>query len=273
MAADDFANLTDDGAQENDDASGGVAFVLSNRPMVSTEERGSSSSGSSRDYEDLGELPRSYGRPLLVAIARDPHTLFAYWDLDWPEIFGGRPPVDRKIYLRAQASDGTEETRATVEPFAGSHCLPVTRAGASYQVELGYYEPAGVWNSVAMSDPVMTPPDDVADNGPVDVATVPFHLSFQSIVDAFRGSQYDGDALVEIIGRLQEQADDPAAGLAEPEREIMRAIDLSLSEADTHDRSHLRKADDTFATRQRIEAILGFGASSPGNGFSGSSRR
>ncbi|MEN3369840.1 MAG: uncharacterized protein V7609_1983 [Verrucomicrobiota bacterium] len=251
-----------DDMQENDDASGGVTFVLSHRPLVTTQER-ASSAGASCDYENLGELPRSYGQPLLVAIARDPHTLFVYWDLDWPAIFGDRPPADRKIHLRVQSSDGTEETRATVEPFAGSHCIAVSSARASYQVELGYHEPAGIWNSVATSDPVLTPPDDVADSGPIDVATVPFHLSFQRIVDAFRGSQYDGDALAEILGRLQEKADDPDAALAESEHEILRALDLSLSETDTHHRSRLRNAGDAFATRQRVESILGFGATSP----------
>ena len=250
-----------DDMQQNDDASGGVAFVLSHRPLVTTPERISSGSAAG-DYENLGELPRSYGHPLLVAIARDPHTLFVYWDLDWPAIFGDRPPSDRKVHLRVQSSDGAEETRATVEPFAGSHCIAVSRSAASYQVELGYHEPAGVWNSVAISAPVATPPDDVADSGPIDVATVPFHLSFQRIVDAFRGSQYDGDALVEILGRLQEKADDPDAALAESEREILRALDLSLSETDTHDRSRLRNAGDAFATRQRVESILGFGATS-----------
>jgi hypothetical protein len=258
MAAND--PLPDD-IQENDDSNGGVAFVLSHRPLVTTPERGSSGSAA-RDYENLGELPRSYGQPLLVAIARDPHTLFVYWDLDWPAVFGGRPPSDRKVHLRVQSSDGTEESRATVEPFAGSHCLAVSRARASYQVELGYHEPAGIWNSVATSAPVATPPDDVADSGPIDVATVPFHLSFQRIVDAFRGSQYDGDALVEILGRLQEKADDPDAGMAESEREILRALDLSLSETDMHHRSRLRNAGDAFATRQRVESILGFGATS-----------
>lgn len=269
MAANDLAKFTDDAStdqvpddmQENDDASGGVAFVLSHRPLVTTQER-ASSGGASPDYENLGELPRSYGHALLVAIARDPHTLFVYWDLDWPAIFGDRPPSDRKVHLRVQSSDGAEETRATVEPFAGSHCIAVSRSAASYQVELGYHEPAGVWNSVATSAPVATPPDNVADSGPIDVATVPFHLSFQRIVDAFRGSQYDGDALVEILGRLQEKADDPDAALAESEREILRALDLSLSETDMHHRSRLRNAGDAFATRQRVESILGFGATS-----------
>jgi hypothetical protein len=92
---------------------------------------------------------------------------------------------------------------------------------------------------------------------------VPFHLSFQRIVDAFRGSKYDGDAIVEILAEMQEHADKPGAALAAADREILRAIDLSFSETDALHRSRLRESEDAFATRQRIESILGFGASSP----------
>jgi hypothetical protein len=35
-----------------------------------------------------------------------------------------------------------------------------------------------------------------------------------------------------------------------------------LSETGARQRSHLRKSEDAFATRQRIESILGFGVSS-----------
>jgi hypothetical protein len=274
MEAQDLLNVANDGAMpENGEQSGGAAFVLSNRPIVPLELQEQLSRGPSRDYENLGELPRSYGRPFLFGIARDPHTLFAYWEIDWPGAFGNKPPTDRKVHLRVMADDGTEETRVTVEPFAGNHCVAVAQACSSYRIELGYHEPAEVWNSVATSDAIATPPDDVSESDSIDVATVPFHLSFQRMVDTFRASKYDGDALVEIVGRLQERADIPGdTDLTENDRELLRAIDCSFSEADTMQRSRLRKSEDVFATRQRIEAILGFGSSSPGNGFGGSSR-
>jgi hypothetical protein len=275
MEAHDLLNVADDEAmQRNDEQSGGAAFVLSNRPIVPLELQEQSSRGSSRDYENLGELPRSYGRPVLVGIARDPHTIFAYWEIDWKSAFGNKPPADRKVHLRVISDDGSEETRVIVEPFAGNHSVTVAQAGSTYRIELGYHEPAEVWNSVATSDAIATPPDDVSESNSIDVATVPFHLSFQRMVDAFRASKYDGDALVEIVSRLQQRADDPAqTDLTDADRELIRAIDCSLSETDAMQRSRLRKSEDAFATRQRIESILGFGASSPGNdSFGGSSR-
>jgi hypothetical protein len=264
MEAHDLLNIADDEAmQENDEQSGGAAFVLSNRPIVPLESREQSAHGAPRDYENLGELPRSYGRSVLFGIARDPHMLFAYWEIDWQSALGNKPPADRKVHLRVISDDGSEETRVTVEPFAGNHCVAVSRARSTYRIELGYHEPTDVWNSVATSDAIMTPPDDVSENASIDVVTVPFHVSFQRMVDAFRASKYDGDALVEIVGRLQERADIPGdVALTDTDRELLRAIDLSLSETDTMQRSRLRKSEDVFATRQRIESILGFGASS-----------
>jgi hypothetical protein len=274
MEAHDLLNGADDEAmQKNRKQNGDAAFVLSNRPIVPLELQEQSSRSSSRDYENLGELPCSYGRSVLFGIARDPHTLFAYWEIDWKAAFGSKPPADRKVHLRVIPENGSEETRVTVEPFAGNHCVVVSQARSTYRIEIGYHEPADVWNSVATSDAIMTPPDDVSESASIDVATVPFHLSFQRMVDAFRASKYDGDALVEIVGRLQERADIPGvAALADADRELLRAIECSVSETGATQRSRLRKSEDVFATRQRIESILGFGASSPGNGFGGSSR-
>jgi hypothetical protein len=272
MEGEDVMNLADDEMALTADEEGGASFILSSRPLVPAESP-KETSRRSRDYDDLGELPRSYGRPVLFGIARDPHTLFAYWEIDWPEVFGNNPPADRKVHLLAFAEDGSEEARVAVEPTAGSHCVAVTQARSSYRLELGYSEPAGVWNSVASSELIETPPDEVSESASIDVATVPFHLSFQRMVDAFRASKYDGDALVEIVGRLQERADDPAEpSLSDDDRELLRAIDCSLSETHSIERSRLRQSEDVFATRQRIESILGFGASSPANGFGGSSR-
>jgi hypothetical protein len=273
METHDLLNVADDGARQERDARSGVAFVLSNRPIVSPELQEQSSRAQSRDYENLGELPRFYGRPVLFGIARDPHTLFVYWEIDWKRTFGDKPPADRKVHLRVICEDGSEETKLTVEPFAGNHCVAVSQARSVYRVELGYHEPAEVWNSVATSNTIATPPDNVSESGEIDVATVPFHLSFQRMIDTFRGSKYDGDALVEIVSRLQQLADDPAGEtLPEADRELLRAIECGLSETGAVERARLRTSEDVFANRQRIESILGFGASSPGGGFSGGSR-
>jgi hypothetical protein len=251
--AKDVADLTEE-------TEGGAEFILSNQPIVPSEQR---ASGALLDYENLGELPRSYGGSFLFAIARDPHTLFVYWDIDWVAVFGDAPPADRKVHLRVLWHEGIEESTYTVEPLAASHLLAVTHARSSYRIEIGYYAPEDVWNSVAISAAVITPPDDVSESSPIDVATIPFHLSFQRIVDTFRGSKYDGDALAQIIGRLQHHADSSDATLPENERELLRALESGRPETNAAQRERLRSAPDLFAARERVESILGFGATSP----------
>jgi hypothetical protein len=215
---------------------------------------------------EFGELPRIYGAPLLFAIPRDPRTLFAYWNVDWSDIFSRGEPIDRQVYLRVKRSDGTDESEAIVEPMLGSYYAGVTQPRGSYLTELGYYDAAGGWSVVATSETVTMPPDSASENTEVDLATVPFHLSFQRLVDLFRAS--NGNALSAILGRLQRRAvSDSDRDLLTPEElEVFRAMDVSLADIETA-RQQFGKDDERL--RKKTEAVLGFGATSPGRGFGG----
>src|SRR5206468_636991 len=72
-------------------------FHISRKPVISLADDGESHAFSN----DL-ELPRFQGPPRLVAIARDPWTIFAYWNVNWPPIFKNVAPVDRQFHLRFQ---------------------------------------------------------------------------------------------------------------------------------------------------------------------------
>ena len=254
--------MANDVADPADATEGGAEFILSSEPIVRDER--ATAAPSPQGYDNLGELPRSYGGAFLFAIARDPHTLFVYWDIDWASVFGAISPVDRKVHLRVLWHEGIEESTAAVEPLAASHLVNVLHPRSSYRVEIGFFAPENVWNSVAISAAAITPPDDVAENGPVEVATIPIHLSFQRIVDTFRGSKYDGDALAAIVGHFQHHADSSEATLPESERQLLRALELGLPETQASEqRVRLRNAPDSFAARERVESILGAGVSSP----------
>jgi hypothetical protein len=236
-------------------------FRISNGPLI----------GSAAEVErEASELPRVQSAPTLFAIARDPNTIFTYWSVDWPTIFAKTMPVDRQVHLRVYRPDGVEEKSVAVEPMAGNCYIAISRSSGSYHVEIGYYQPADVWHLVAVSDEVTMPPDKVAEVADVDLATIPFHLSFQRLLDLFRAST--GDALAEIISRFQKRAlTDEARELLTPEqREILHAMDLSLFEIATARRAFLDRADDEML-RKRTEAILGFGSTSPASGFGESS--
>jgi len=241
-------------------------FGISNRPLVRLHNERERSIG---ELHDILELPRIHGAPVLFAIARDPRTIFTYWNVDWLSIFAKIAPVDRQVHLRLYRAEAVEEKSVAVEPMASDCYITVSRSGGSYHVELGYYQPADVWNSVAISDEVTMPRDDFADEKDVDFATIPFHLSFQRLIDLFRASSTD--ALTEIIARLQKRAFDEDGEMLSPEeREILRAMNLSLDEIGAARRAFMDRAANK-KLRQRTEAILGWGSSSPMNGFGVSS--
>src|SRR5437764_3348951 len=152
------------------------------------------------DLPEVVELPRVYGAPLLFAIARDPRTLFVYWNVDWSAIFENTAPVDRQVHLRVYGPGDNEELTQAVEPMAGNCYLNVAQPCEKYRVEIGYYQPEAVWHSVATSEQVTAPAERVAGSAKVDVATIPFHLSFQRLIDLFPGSKASG--LTEIVSRL-----------------------------------------------------------------------
>jgi hypothetical protein len=207
------------------------------------------------------ELPRVYGVPLLFAIARDPKTLFVYWNIDWSSIFESSAPIDRQVHLHVHRADGGEEPPVTVEPMAGNTYVTVSEPREMYRVEIGYYYPNAVWNSVAMSDQVRIPADRVAESDDVDLATIPFHLSFQRLIDSFLASK--GDGIIRIVSRLQKRAltDEERALLTPEELEVLRALNLStdeIGEARTAFFSTKSKA-----LRRRAETLRGFGGGSP----------
>jgi hypothetical protein len=235
-----------------------TGFRIANGPLLGKET-----------VPDFSELPRAFGAPLLFAIARDPRTLFTYWNIDWTTAFGGDEPTDRQVYLRVLTDNGAEESESIIEPMLGSYYAAVAKPRGTYCVELGYYGRAGNWRSVALSDAVTMPPESVSEDSVVDVATVPFHLSFQKMIDLFCES--NGDPLTTVLSRMQERALNEEDLDRQPEeREILRAMNMSVAELRRARQAFSNRADEA-AVRKRAEAILGFGSTSPGHGFGGSS--
>jgi hypothetical protein len=212
------------------------------------------------DVEELTGLPVHFGEPLLVAIARGPRTLFVCWSVDWPATFAKGLPADRCAHVRIR-QNGNEKTVA-VEPMSGNCAIEELEPGETYSVELGYYAPPETWNSVVTGNEVMMPFTSESDEM-IDVATVPFHLTFQRILDVFRGSS--GDNLAQTLAQFQERAN--RSDLSGDEAEVLRALDLSPEDLQktAATRKSLAKSE---RLRQREKL---FGSSSPSEGFGGSS--
>jgi len=213
------------------------------------------------DVEELTGLPVHFGEPLLVAIARDPRTLFLCWSVDWPAAFAKGLPADRCAHVRIR-QNGNEKTVA-VEPMSGNCAIEELEPGETYSVELGYYAPPETWNSVVTGNEVMMPFTSESDEM-IDVATVPFHLTFQRMLSGFRGS--NGDDLARTLAQFQERAN--RSELSRDEAEVLRALDLSPEDLQktAAARESLAKSE---RLRERGEKL--FGGASPSEGFGGSS--
>ena len=207
----------------------------------------------------------------LFAIARDPHTIFTYWEIDWKSVFDKTPPLDRQVHIRVLEVDGSEQTSVTVEPMAGNCYVNLSEPQGPCRLEIGYYDAPEHWNCVAMSDVVTMPSDRVSEEMDVDLATIPFHLSFQKLIDQFRASS-DKNALAEIMARLQGRAVSKAecASLTREEREMLQAAGLSLEEIEAGQREFLANRDES-GRGKRASVILGLAGTSPTHGFGPSS--
>jgi hypothetical protein len=234
-------------------------FHISRKPVVPHAE--------GQESHDLGnglELPRFHGPSRLFTIARDPWTIFAYWNVDWPSIFKNAAPIDRQVHLRIHCADGLKEKETAVEPMTGTHYVTMLQRHRACRVEIGYYQPADVWHSVATSNEIMMPPAEISEAEHVNLATIPFHLSFQQLVDLFGAND---DALAAVISRFQTRAVRYET-LSSKDRKLLQATGVALSEvADA--RRAFNETDSEKLKRHAKEALMGSGSTSPSRGFKG----
>jgi len=100
------------------------------------------------DLPPIRELPEAYGTERLFLAARDPHWLYAAWDLtakqrDNYNALSRDGHLVVRTYL--QQVGGTPESETHVHPGSKSWFIPVKSAGARYQAELGYQTRGGRW--------------------------------------------------------------------------------------------------------------------------------
>lgn len=222
--------------------------------------------------EVFADLPRSYGQSIVFAMARDPKTLFVYWDIDWPQIFAAAAPASRKVYLRLQDDKGAEISLTTVEPMS-KICDVNVEAGSSYRVELGYFDQTQTWRRAGTSEVVQTPTDKMGALSTGDFALVPFHITFQRLTELFRATRIDEGSLVQSLTHLQEKSLHPEqyGSLAPEEREVYRAMKASVSERTYMPRLPMNRGDE-MRLQKKLESVLGFGARPSSNSLGGSSK-
>jgi hypothetical protein len=112
----------------------------------------------------------------LLLAARDPHWLYAHWDLT-PQQQRRYNALSADRHLVVRVFSGAMETRPVrevhVHPESRHWFIHADRAETRYIAELGYYQPGRQWATIATSAPAMTPPDTVSTDPTVRFVTIP----------------------------------------------------------------------------------------------------
>ena len=153
-----------------------------------------------------GELPESYGTRKLFLTARDPHWLYATWDLtsgQQKEL--NAASTDGHLILRVYSGkiEGHPTYEIHVHPESRHWFAHVERAGNSYAAELGYYSALGKWMRVAVSSGTLTPPDAASTESDADFATIPFEFPFAKLMQIIEEAVRDNLPLAVAIEELR----------------------------------------------------------------------
>jgi hypothetical protein len=152
------------------------------------------------------DLPEAYGTKKLFLTARDPHWLYANWDLT----------MEQQSRLNSRSSEGHLILRVYGNKIEGHplyevHVHPesrhwfahVERAGQPYAAELGYYSPVGRWTRVAASGATITPPDSVSEESNAEFATIPFEFPFSKLLDIVKAAVRENRPLAQAVEDLR----------------------------------------------------------------------
>jgi len=162
--------------------------------------------GGSEPLPELADLPEAYGTQQLLLTARDPHWLYAHWDLTREQLkrYNSRS-VDRHLVLRIYKNDiaGEPHREIHVHPESRNWFANVGLGGTRFVAELGYYRPNDQWVRVAVSGSTMTPPDTMSDDLSVWFETLPVDMRLEELVKLVKAAVQDNVPLLEAIQQLR----------------------------------------------------------------------
>ncbi len=209
------------GTQKNSDSRRAADLTQDEKVSVpGTTATGPSDPEDKLKFEDLGALPAGYGDMFLIA--RDPHWLFTYWDFDYSKF-----PKPRKLFLEVYREDELEST-IEINEVARNWYIPVKAAAASYKVLFGYRDANDERTVVEKAGPAQTPPESISPNWDTQFATVPFHLSFNFLLDVISSARSDGQPLADTLARLQQAAIGSSEGVSSWGSEQVKVLETLL---------------------------------------------
>ncbi len=161
-----------------------------------------------RMTEDLGQLPESYGTERLLITARDPHWLYASWDLtrEQQRKYNGLS-AEGHLILRTYINSLDQQPlgEVHVHPESRNWFIHVGKGGTKYIAELGYRARDGRWKGISASRATFTPPDAMAEDVSVEFATIPLDVSFEKLLELVTSAVGESVPLVEAVQQLRTQ--------------------------------------------------------------------
>ena len=154
------------------------------------------------------DLPEAYGTRQLFLTARDPHWLYAHWDLTREQqTLCNTRSTDGHLVLRVYPHklEGHPITEIHVHPESRHWFAHVERAGDSYAAELGYYSSLGKWVRVAESAATVTPPDAVSPEAGAEFATIPFEFPFARLMEIIKAAVQENLPLAQALEELRRE--------------------------------------------------------------------
>ena len=226
------------------------------------------------------ELPEAYGTGRLFLTARDPHWLYAHWDLTGEQQSKlNAKSSDGHLILRVYCGkvEGNPACEVHVHPESRHWFAHVERAGDSYAAELGYYSPVGRWVRVAISSATVTPPDTAATGGDIEFATIPFEFPFAKLLEIVKSAVGEHQPLAQAIEELRRHGhpDLPRANgtpaptwTAQQEQALAKVVNIDASR-----RIWMGSLEITELIRRRLaQEISSLGVSSLSSPFGGIGR-
>ena len=160
----------------------------------------------SQKSEPEAELPEAYGTRKLFLTARDPHWLYANWDLTHEQQSNlNARSAEGHLILRIYGNkiEGHPLYEIHVHPESRHWFAHVEKAGSPYSAELGYYSPVGRWMRVAASGATVTPPDSVSEDSNAEFATIPFEFPFSKLLDIVKAAVRENRPLAQAVEDLR----------------------------------------------------------------------
>jgi uncharacterized protein len=153
-----------------------LLFEEDEGPGESVAKPATKSSALKHPGESISPSESSYTTARLLLMSRDPHSVYAHWDLtahQKNQFWSAANPESLVLNVHRDQVDGPLSATIDVPPGSTHAFVHLADAGARYVGQLGHADENGAWVPIATSLPVVTPPESVSPDRSVQFGRMP----------------------------------------------------------------------------------------------------